>query len=310
MQTEIFSKNTIDQAAQYLRDGELIAFPTETVYGLGASLFQQKAIAQIFHVKNRPQDNPLIVHIASLSEVEDIAIEIPETFYVLAEAFFPGPLTLVLQKHPQVPSLVSRGLDTIAVRMPSNPIARALIAAVKEPLVAPSANLSGRPSSTTHHHVLQDFSGKIKGVIDGGPCQHGIESTVVDLVSFEKPTILRYGAIDRQEIEAIFPLAEYTQGPKSSPGMKYRHYAPNIPVCWAKDKDDFALVLDREKRQFILSDEPLAVPYQPLQTSRLYGDLRFAEESGYDEVVICAGEGISRALAHRLEKIAHASDLH
>lgn len=302
MKTRIFSIQEIDKAAELLQRGELIAFPTETVYGLGAPIFNEKAVQQIFQVKGRPQDNPLIAHIAELKDVERLAVEIPHLFYPLASVFFPGPLTVVLKRHPQVPSIVSAGQDTIAIRMPEHPIARALIKSVGEPLVAPSANLSGRPSSTTAAHVLHDFNGKIAGIVEGGECSYGLESTVVDLVSFERPTILRPGKITKEQLEAVIGEVDfYTKGPKSSPGMRYRHYSPNIPVRGFFKREE--LLLSSEIKQCILSNKELDVPYYPLEPKTLYAYLRFAEESGYDEVVILCEGCEDRALLNRLEKI-------
>ncbi len=297
METQVFKESEINEAANLLTGGEVIAFPTETVYGLGAPVFAPEAIAEIFRIKQRPSDNPLIVHISSLDQVDQVAKDLPETFYQLAAAFFPGPLTLVVKKSSQVPSIVSGGLDTVAIRMPNHLIAKALIALVGQPLVAPSANLSGRPSSTCVEHVLSDFSGKLSGVIDGGVCRHGIESTVVDLVSFEKPTILRPGALSREEIEKVLSLDEYTSGPKSSPGMKYRHYAPSIPVRFFDDQRAFKEHVDRLTKPYILSPK----------SSSLYADLREAEKEGYEEIVIFSDTPFAGALANRLEKIISGS---
>lgn len=286
MKTEILKKTDIKRAADLLREGKLVAFPTETVYGLGSSIFLPESIEKIFEVKNRPQDNPLIAHIADLSDVEKLASDVPPLFYSWAERYFPGPITFVLKKKEGVPSIVSKGLDTIAIRMPQHPLARQLIRELGEPIVAPSANISGRPSSTTADHVLSDFDGKIAAVIDGGPCEFGMESTVVDLVSFERPTLLRRGAI-QLEIE------EYTKGPKSSPGMKYRHYAPDLPVFLFRNRKSFD-EHSKDENAFIIRDP---------QESTLYAQLRQAEVEGASEVVIYALQPLSPTLENRLEKI-------
>lgn len=291
---------SIFEAADLLRKGELIAFPTETVYGLGAPIFSPDSIRAIFSVKGRPQDNPLIAHVAHIDQCKELARELPPLFYPLAMAFFPGPLTLVLRKNSKVSDLVTAGLETIAVRMPNHPIATELILTVGEPLVAPSANLSGRPSSTTAEHVLRDFEGKIGGVIDGGPCLHGLESTVLDLVSFERPTILRPGVLKKEAIEAVLGMEidVYKSGPRSSPGMKYRHYAPNIPVQFFSDKNAFEKHLSKGKNPFVLTS---------VESKTFYSSLRYAEENGYDEVVIFCVEPIDAALQNRLEKITDES---
>lgn len=297
-------------AAQFLKNGEVVAFPTETVYGLGAPIFQPKTIEKIFSVKGRARDNPLIAHIADLKDCEKIAVDLPETFFLLAEHFFPGPLTLVVRKNDKIPAIVSAGLETIAIRMPKHPIALALIRAVGEPLVAPSANISGRPSSTTAEHVLADFKGKIAAVLDGGPCQHGMESTVIDLVSFEKPTLLRHGALSKQEIESVLQMeiAVYTKGPKSSPGMKYRHYAPQVPVHVYFDLASFKA--HPFKNPLILSTKPLTLAHLPLQAKTIYAHLRLADQKGYDEVVVLCENCSDATLLNRLEKITCASNNH
>lgn len=227
--TQVFYEHTLEQAALLLKQGALVAFPTETVYGLGAPIFSEESVRKIFEVKRRPVDNPLIAHIQSLIDIEKIAIEIPNECYVLAEKFFPGPLTIVLKKAKQVPDIVSR--KTIAFRMPKHPLALKLIELVGEPLVAPSANLSGRPSPTRGSHVLADLNGKIAGVIEGGQCQVGIESTVISLCDPKRPLLLRAGTIDKEEIEGFLKCnIELAYGSTQSPGTRYRHYAPEAKV--------------------------------------------------------------------------------
>jgi L-threonylcarbamoyladenylate synthase len=293
------------EAAAWIRKGELVAFPTETVYGLGASIFDAAAIQKIFTTKGRPQDNPLIAHISSLEQVDAIAEKPPACFWELANVFFPGPLTLVLKKKPTVPDSVSKGLDTLAIRMPAHPIALQLIREVGEPLVAPSANLSGRPSSTCIEHVLRDFEGKIAAIVDGGPCRYGMESTVVDLVSFERPTLLRFGALQKEAIEEVLghEIAVYTQGPKSAPGMRYRHYAPDIPVFRLLDKDALERHLSPDKKTYLLSSESLPLAHHPLEAVTFYSHLREAERCGYEEIVIYCPKCHDAALENRLEKV-------
>ncbi len=310
MQTKILNEKGIDLAARLLKAGEVVAFPTETVYGLGAPIFQPDTVEKIFAIKGRALDNPLIAHIASLEDCAQIAGELPESFFRLAEAFFPGPLTLVVRKKGAVPSIVSAGLNTIAIRMPKHPIAIALIKAVGQPLVAPSANISGRPSSTTAEHVMADFEGRIGAVLDGGPCLHGMESTVIDLCSFEQPTLLRYGALSKEAIEAVLQqeIAVYTKGPKSSPGMKYRHYAPKVPVRLFFDRESFEK--HPGKNGLVLSSQSLATAHFPLQAKTLYAYLRLADQKGYDEVVVLCENVNDATLLNRLEKITSESNHH
>lgn len=203
MKTQIFSEKQIPEAAALLKKGEIVAFPTETVYGLGGLLFDSLAVEKIYEAKGRPQTKPLTAHISALAQVEQIGFEIPEEFYQLAEIFFPGPLTLVLKKLSHIPDIVTAGTPTIGIRFPNHRIAQQLIDAVGGPLVAPSANLSGKPSPKSAGDVLRDLEGKISAVIDGGICPLGIDSTVLDLVSFEEPRILRRGKITQAELESV-----------------------------------------------------------------------------------------------------------
>ncbi len=226
------------RAAQILRDGGLVAFPTETVYGLGANALDSTAAERIYAAKGRPSDNPLIVHISCMDELGPLVKYIPPAALKLAGAFWPGPLTMVFPKADIIPAATSGGLDTVAVRMPSSPVANRLIALAKIPVAAPSANLSGRPSPTRAEHVREDLDGKIDMIIDGGPVGIGLESTIVD-VSGEKPVLLRPGAITMEMLEDILgevdtdpavtgPVGD-TVHPKA-PGMKYRHYAPRAEL--------------------------------------------------------------------------------
>ena len=292
----------IAQAASLLREGDVVAFPTETVYGLGASLFQPKAIERIFQVKKRPSDNPLIVHVSHLDQLESIVEEPPLLFFQLAEVFFPGPLTILLQKKECVSPLVSAGLPTIGVRMPAHPIAQALIEAVGVPLVAPSANLSGRPSSTTAQHVLDDFGTTIAGVIDGGPCTIGIESTVITLNP--TPTILRPGAITRADLENVLqrPVLEakdLTRRPLS-PGMKYRHYAPKAKISLFYDHPslDNYLKTNPIKKRLLLND---------IKQHDLYSQLRKADLENYEEILILCDATTQKNHA-LMNRLLHASD--
>lgn len=230
-------------AAQALRSGELVAFPTETVYGLGANALDAHAVSKIFSAKGRPADNPLIVHVAAPEEIEALIAESSETAKILLEAFSPGPLTLVLPRSSNVSDIITAGLDTVAVRIPAHETARRLISLAGVPVAAPSANRSGKPSPTRAWHVLEDMNGLIPYIIDDGPCEYGLESTVLDLTGSE-PVILRPGAVTAAQImertgilvtESIEAAGEAVV--PRSPGMKYRHYAPEAKVWIANGAD-------------------------------------------------------------------------
>lgn len=228
---ENFNIKEIDDAAKIIKDGGLCAFPTETVYGLGAGIYYPDAIKNIFKAKGRPQDNPLIVHISSFDEIYPLVKEVPESAIKLAENFWGGPLTIILPRSEKIINEISAGLDTVAIRLPSHPVACALIKAAGCPIAAPSANLSGKPSPTVAKHVIDDLSGKIDCIIDGGSAFYGLESTVCDLTS-EVPTVLRPGAVTAEQIRSVLGSVSFSNAadaPKS-PGMKYTHYAPNAPM--------------------------------------------------------------------------------
>lgn len=229
----------IDEAATLIKKGQVVAFPTETVYGLGANALDGQAVNRIFKAKGRPNDNPLIVHIAKAEDIEPLVLGVPPKVYPLIDTFWPGPLTIILKKSHRVPDETTAGLDTVAIRMPNHPIALNLIEKSGVPIAAPSANSSGRPSPTTAQHVLDDLSCVIPMVLDGiYPCKVGLESTVLDM-SGEIPTILRPGGVTPEMLEdllgyvrvdkAILRPLENGQAPKS-PGMKYIHYAPRAKV--------------------------------------------------------------------------------
>jgi len=231
-----------------MKSGGVIAFPTETVYGLGAGALNTQSVAKIFDVKGRPADNPIIVHVASADDVKQLVYDVPDVFERLVNRFWPGPLTLIMKKTDSVPYNVTAGLETVAVRMPEHPVALSLIKAFGSPIAAPSANPSGKPSPTKARHVMNDLAGKIPFILDGGDCKMGIESTVLD-ISAGTPKILRPGSITYEELKDILGSVEnnITSGtsdiinddkPKS-PGMKYRHYAPKAlltAVCGSPDK--------------------------------------------------------------------------
>jgi len=224
----------IGKAAEVLKNDGIVAVPTETVYGLAASAYSDEAIKKVFEAKGRPQDNPLIVHISNMEMLSEVAVNIPEKAYVCAEKFWPGPFTMVLPKSDKIAKSVSGGLDTVAVRMPSEKSIRDIIDCANLPLAAPSANISGAPSPTTYNHVILDLDGKIDAVVMGKECEVGVESTVVSLIG-EHPRLLRPGAVTLEELKEILPdietdkaiLNEPEKGQKvASPGMKYKHYSP------------------------------------------------------------------------------------
>lgn len=230
--------DAIAEAALILRQGGLVAFPTETVYGLGADAANARAVARIFKAKGRPPDNPIIVHVASRNQLSALVVSVPTEAEILMDAFWPGPLTIILPAGKGVPEAVTAGLATVAVRMPDHPVALALIKAAGVPVAAPSANLSGKPSPTHAAHVLQDLDGRIEAILDGGPAGVGVESTVLDLTA-EAPIILRPGGITPEELSACLGkviidsdviMGCYDGESPRSPGMKYTHYAPRAPL--------------------------------------------------------------------------------
>ena len=233
-------------AARILREGGLVAFPTETVYGLGGNALDADASRKIYAAKGRPSDNPLIVHIARMEELEPLVTEIPESAKRLAEAYWPGPMTMILKKSGRIPAETSGGLDTVAIRMPADPVANALIRLAGVPVAAPSANTSGKPSPTTAEHVIEDMNGRIDVILDGGAVQVGVESTIVDL-SGDHPVLLRPGAVTVPMLEKILgpveldPVLTKPLGPDvhpKAPGMKYRHYAPKAEMILVEAGDE------------------------------------------------------------------------
>jgi len=240
----------VARAAQALRSGRLVAFATETVYGLGADALDPLAVARVFEAKGRPRFDPLIVHVASTAELDPLLAEFPERARQLADAFWPGPLTLVLPKRPIVPDLVTAGLPRVAVRIPGHPQALELLRAAGRPIAAPSANLFGRISPTTAEHVAEQLGDRIDLILDGGPCRVGVESTVLDL-SGERPTILRPGGVTAEELTAVLGVQPRLwsagsqpddAGPSpaiaaAAPGMLPQHYAPRTPLELVDDLD-------------------------------------------------------------------------
>lgn len=228
------------EAAEFIKRGGAVAFPTETVYGLGANVFDERAIAKIFAAKRRPNDNPLIAHVGDLEQIDSLVSEINEKAQRFIEAFFPAPLTVVLPKSKRVPLIATANLDTIGVRMPQNSLAREFLRACETPLVAPSANLSGKPSPTDWRAVYEDLNGRIECILKGEPTEIGLESTVVDCTS-DVPLILRFGAVTLEDLRKIVPETEIYQLKKDespkSPGLKHRHYSPKASVILVSDFD-------------------------------------------------------------------------
>lgn len=238
METRLLTSAQVQEAADILKDGGLVAFPTETVYGLGANGLDPQAVSAIFAAKGRPQDNPLILHVPSAHCLDRYCADIPATAYALAQRFWPGPLTMILRRKPLVPDVVTAGLDTVGMRCPDHPVARRILELCQLPVAAPSANLSGKPSPTTARAVWEDMDGRIDAVVDGGPCSVGLESTIVDLTA-SPPRLLRPGGVTLDQLEevlgtvavdeAVTRLMSTDEKPRA-PGMKYRHYAPKAPV--------------------------------------------------------------------------------
>ena len=238
MRTLFLGPGEIDQAAVILRSGGLVGIPTETVYGLGANGLDRAAVERIFQAKGRPQDNPLILHIPDPSWLERYCEDIPETAWKLAKRFWPGPLTMILRRKPVVPDVVTAGLYTVGMRCPAHSMCRTMIKAAGVPVAAPSGNLSGKPSPTTARHMLDDMDGRVEAILDGGDCQVGVESTIIDLTC-TPPRLLRPGGIPLEELEDVLGSVELdpavtrpleTGERPRAPGMKYRHYAPKAPV--------------------------------------------------------------------------------
>lgn len=337
LQTKLLPISTIaasglllDEAAAIIRRGGLVAIPTETVYGLAADATNPEAVSAIFAAKGRPQDNPLIVHIDSAAQLSLIAREIPETARILADRFWPGPLTIILPKTDLIPSVTSAGLDTVAIRLPSHPIAREIIRRAGVPVAAPSANLSGSPSTTTAQHCLTDLDGRVDAIVDGGPCTVGVESTVLSLAG--RPRLLRPGAVTPELLREILPDLELDDAVVrqpapgvrvASPGMKYQHYAPRCEVflvdgppeqypCWVNAR------ADKEPGVFALcgdEDLPLlrcpAVSLGPCQNedaqaARLFSCLRELDEKGARTVYArCPRKsGMGLALYNRMVRAA------
>ena len=322
--------NVVATAAMHLTAGDLVAIPTETVYGLGANGLNPEAVAKIFETKGRPQDNPLILHIADAAQLETLCHHIPESAYKLAEAFWPGPLTIVLPAKEIVPKCTTAGLPTVAVRCPDCEITRKIIHEAGIPVAAPSANISGKPSTTTAEHVYHDHAGKIPLIVDGGPCRVGVESTIVDLTEMP-PRLLRPGGVTPEQLRAVLgdltvDKAVTAQIDKDAvvkaPGMKYRHYAPECQVLIVSGSREAAARYIRKHiepgdRVLCFEEElPLYEGCDPLAYGResdletlsagLFAALRILDDPAVHKVYArCPeGGGIAYAIANRLKKAA------
>ncbi|MDZ5711227.1 L-threonylcarbamoyladenylate synthase [Jeotgalibacillus haloalkalitolerans] len=320
----------ISEAADYLRHGHVIAFPTETVYGLGADATNDAAVQGIFDAKGRPSDNPLIVHISNPDALHDLVSDISPEASQLIETFWPGPLTIIFKKKNGVFSdLVTAGLDTVGIRMPAHAVALELIGRSGKPLAAPSANTSGKPSPTAAEHVARDLSGRITGIVDGGETGVGLESTVIDC-TVTPPMILRPGGVSAEEIEAcigkvhVDPSLKKEQSAPRSPGMKYTHYAPTAPLYLIKGKTEWIQQTIHRlqaggKRVGLLVSSELAAELDadivsvcgsredPASTARsLYHAIRSFNDTDADIILAEAFEekGIGTAIMNRLEKAA------
>ena len=280
METKLIQKEDLAKAGAMLRSGELIAFPTETVYGLGADATNETAVRAVYAAKNRPSDNPLIVHVTGPETVLEFVPELDERAEKLMTAFWPGPLTLVFKiKAGSLPAVVTAGLATASFRMPDNALTLELIRQTGRPLVGPSANTSGRPSPTTAQHVYHDLAGKIAGIVEGGPCAVGLESTVLDL-SEAQAVILRPGAITQEALSAVIgpvtldPYLKEEQAQPKSPGMKYKHYAPEVEVQmidWQNDNwaEALAWAATHNRQVGLLASQEIIATYGE-QAGRVY----------------------------------------
>ncbi len=314
MKTKITS--SVLEAARFILKGELVAFPTETVYGLGANVFEEQAIQKIFDVKGRPADNPLIVHIAHFSELGLLAKRLTPIAGKFIEHFFPGPLTVILPRSKFVPKIVSAGLDTVAVRMPAHQVAHRFLEACGVSIAAPSANLSGRPSPTTWQAVKADLDGKISCILKDEQSQIGLESTVVDCTG-KVPLVMRIGAVSLEALQSVVPETRLYQ-PKNlkspkSPGMKYRHYAPHAHVCIVHSPDDIQS-LNSSSAYIGLHNLPSHIKVAKKHICHdlndyahaLYHFFRECDAVGIEKIFCeaVAEEGIGLAIMDRLRKAA------
>lgn len=330
MNTKIIKKNNTDEAAQIIKNGGIVAFPTETVYGLGANALEAKAVKKIFAAKGRPADNPLIVHIADKEQINILSKEITDNAKKLIDAFMPGPITVILKKSDIIPNEVSAGLDTVGIRFPGNETARKFIAASGVPIAAPSANISGKPSPTKAKHVMEDMMGRIEGIIDGDDCAVGVESTIVD-ASSERPSLLRPGGITVEKLREVCPdlqidphvLESVNEGEQPRcPGMKYKHYAPKAKVIvvegeCANVRKKINEIIERNNGKIIgvltmydsAYDGAIIIDGgndNKTYANKLFGALREFDDLGANMIIaeFCDCDGYGLAVKNRLYKAA------
>ncbi len=325
-------QEAVREAAAILKAGGLVAIPTETVYGLGANALDPRAVKRIFEAKGRPQDNPLIIHVVDAKQAESYARDIPAEYYELCRRFSPGPLTVILKKRACIPMETSGGLDTVAVRIPSHPVARAIIREAGLPIAAPSANLSGKPSPTSAQHCVDDLWGRVEAIVDSGDCSVGLESTVISLAE-EVPVLLRPGAVTAEQLKEVLPTleihqavtGELQQGAKAtSPGMRYKHYSPNAKVtilngssaaytdyiCSHQEEGLYALCFEEDRAAL----EELGIPCivwgsqadDGSQAQHLFAALRDLDKLGAKKVYAHgpSREGVGLAVYNRLIRAA------
>ncbi len=290
----------IRHAADTLRRGGLVVFPTETVYGLGANALDPDAVRKVFRIKSRPSDNPLIVHIADVGDLQLLAKRPPKAAKLLMERFWPGPLTIVLRKKRAVPDVVTAGSDTVAVRMPDNAIARQLIRNACVPLAGPSANISGRPSPTKAEYVLDDLSGMVDIILDGGRTRIGIESTVIDM-TVKSPVILRHGGVTKKEIERLIgkvrtPDADISSQYLKSPGLKYKHYAPKAEMVIVEGKNEDV----RKKMEALANDA--------LKDDKKVGIISFRRNVRYKGCIVAFAGSEPGTIAERIYSVLREMD--
>ncbi|MFH0701404.1 MAG: L-threonylcarbamoyladenylate synthase [Candidatus Woesearchaeota archaeon] len=323
MKTLFLKPKQLSKAAKIIQRGGIVVFPTETVYGLGANAFDATAVKKIFVAKGRPADNPLIVHIAEKKMLPTLVEEVPVAAKKLIKLFWPGPLTLIFNKKKIIPDIVTAGGKTVAVRMPSHPVAHKLIKLSKLPIAAPSANLSGKPSPTTVKHVLEDMNRRVDAIIDGGDCAVGLESTVLDLTG-KTPLLLRPGAITLEQLRTVLGkviVANPNAVKPKSPGMKYRHYSPQTNLILVtgtvvpklndliNEKKKIALICSKEISQQFSDKKIEIIIYHDLDTlaQKIFQILRNLDQQHFDLILIPAvpEKGIGRAIMNRLRKAAH-----
>ncbi len=308
MKTRIIKPKKISdlkKPAKLLHEGKLVAFPTETVYGIGANALNSNAVRKIFIAKGRPADNPLIVHIADKKDLSKLVKRIPEKAKKLIGTFWPGPLTIVFEKSPLIPKIVTAGEKTVAIRMPKNKIALELIKLSKTPVAAPSANSSTKPSPTKAEHVLEDLDGKIDAVVDGGKTEIGIESTVLDLTS-KTPMILRPGKITKEELEKVIGKV-YTRTKNGkvakSPGMKHKHYSPKARVIlFSGNEIEKLLKKHKCKKIGVIKFENSAEEF----ARNIFSDFREMDKLGFEIILVetVPKMGLGVAIMNRLKKAA------